>query len=134
MDGIRVGNLIVHAVKQVFLVALVVDGVKFRWVEKPAAVQSVRRNEVSPLRAANGQPEASPDRAEAAVGRVDSALWLGHTEARLRRHLDDQARFAAVFGWGPSRDRFQRLNRVQRNLVREDLTLLIGNGLAVNGE
>ena len=134
MNRIRAGYIVVDSVKQVFFIALVVDGVKFRWVEKPAAVQSARSNEVSPLLAAEGQPETTTDRAKAAIGRVNRALRLGHSEARLRRHLNHQARFAAVFGWGASRNRFQRLNGIQGNLVREDLALLIRDGLAINGE
>ena len=52
----------------------------------------------------------------------------------MRRHFNHQARFSAIFCRWPAGNRFERLNRVQGNLVGKDLALLVCNGLAIHGK
>ena len=58
MDSVGVGKLIINAVEYIFQVALGMYHGKFRRVEKTAGIQSVYRDEVSPLRAAISKVES----------------------------------------------------------------------------
>ncbi len=58
----------------------------------------------------------------------------GYSQARAGGHVNDDAGFVAEFGRGRARDDFHGLDGIQRNLVGEDLALLVGNGLAVDRE
>ena len=49
MNGVAGGDLIIHAVENILFVALVVNDGKLRRIEEAAAVQSIGRNEVSPV-------------------------------------------------------------------------------------
>ncbi len=59
-------------------------------------------------------------------------MGRGHALAGARCHVDHQASFVAVFGGWCAVDHFERLNRIDRNLVREDLALLVRDRLAVH--
>ena len=65
---------------------------------------------------------------------VTLPVGLRDAETRSRGHLDDHAGLVAVFGWRRTFDDFHGLNGIRGNLVREDLTLLIGDRLAIHGE
>ena len=103
-------------------------------VEKPAAVESVRRDKVAPLLAA--VPEVKPDIgcAKTAIGAGYDAMGRSHALAGPRGDVDDQARLAPVLRGGSAGDNLQRLDRVERNLVGKNLTLLVGDGLAIQGK
>ena len=58
----------------------------------------------------------------------------GHALARARGHVDHDAGLVAIFGRRRARDDLHRLNRIQGNLVGEDLALLVGDGLAIDRE
>ena len=75
----RVGrrDLVVDAVEEVLLVALVVDRVELRRIEEAASVHYVSGDEVADLLRAVGEIEAHVGRAEGSVGRVDLAVRLG---------------------------------------------------------
>ena len=60
-------SLVIHAVEDIFLVALVVHHGKFRRIEEPAGVQAVDGDEIAPLFAAVGEIETRVGGAEAAV-------------------------------------------------------------------
>src|SRR5277367_3930484 len=107
VQGVCGIELIIHAVEDVFFVALVVQYGVFRTVEKPAAVQTVDGNEVSPLCAAIGKIEAGVGGAECAVGGDDTAVRSRDTLAGARGCLDDQASLVSEFGGRSSRDNFQ---------------------------
>ena len=55
-------------------------------------------------------------------------------ESRARRHLDHQAGLIAIFGRRGAFDHLHRLHGVERDLIREDFALLVGDGLAVERE
>ena len=125
---------VVDAVEDVLLVALVVEDGELRRIEKAAGVEAVGLDEVAPVLAAIGQIEAAGRRAEGAIGGVDAAGGLGDALAGARGGHDDQAGLAAVLGRRRAADDFDGLNRVRRKLVGEDLALLVGDRLAVDGE
>src|SRR6202041_971328 len=125
-------ELIIHAVEDVLFVAFVVHYGELRTIEKSAAVQSVDGNEIAPVLAAIGKIEAGIGSAERAVGGDDAAVRSGDTLAGARGGLDDQAGLVSEFGGRGSGDNFQRLDRVNRQLIREHLALLVGDGLAVH--
>src|SRR5437588_6227735 len=75
-------------VEQIFLVAFVVDGMKFRWIQEAAGVQAVRGDEVAPFLAPVSQPEAPQYRTEAAVGGVNRTCRLSYAHSRSRGDLD----------------------------------------------
>ena len=77
----------------------------------------------------------APDaRAKTAVVGAHASVRRGYAEARARGHLNHDAGLVAIFGRRRAVDHFERLDRVHGNLVREDFALLIGDGLAVDGE
>ena len=59
---------------------------------------------------------------------------LGDALAGARCGHDDEAGFVAVLGRRRAADDLNGLNGVGRQLVGEDFALLVGDGLAVNGE
>src|SRR5271169_3030133 len=107
VQGVCGTELIIYAVEDVFFVALVVHYGVLRTVEKPAAVQTVRGNEVSPLFTAIRQVEPGIGGAKRAVGRRDAAVRSRDTLAGARGGLDDQARLVSEFGRRGSGDNFQ---------------------------
>src|SRR5207249_10387520 len=66
--------------------------------------------------------------------RIRSPLMA--SPSRISKARSSRTRFPWIpfSRWVASRNRFQRLNGIQGNLVREDLALLIRDGLAFNGE
>ena len=107
---------------------------ELRGIEKAAGVQSVSLDEVAPTFSAVGEIEAAGCRPEGPIGGVDIAGGLGDALAGAGGGDDDETGLVAVFGRRRAADDFNRLNGVGRELVGKDLALLIGDGLAVNGE
>ena len=58
----------------------------------------------------------------------------GDAQARARGHHDHQAGLAAIFRGRRAFDHFHRLHGVDRDLIRENLALLVRDRLAVDGE
>ncbi len=81
-----------------------------------------------------GKIEAAVGGAESAVRSRDIAVRRGRAQARAGGHHDHQAGLAAILGGRRAFDHFHRLHGVDRDLIREDLALLVGNRLAVDGE
>ncbi len=106
MNGIRAACLVIHAVEQIFLIAPIVDGLKFGGIEEAAGVQAVGGDEISPLLVSDGEIESANYGAEAAVGAVHAAGWLAGSEARLRCNFDHQAGLVAELCGRSSRNRF----------------------------
>src|ERR1700674_5651528 len=98
---------------------------EFRWIEEPSAVHPVRGDEVSPLCTAVSQIEAKIRSSKGAVGGAHAAMWRGHALPRTRGGHNHQSCLAAIFSGRCALDDFQRLNRIDRNLVREDFALLV---------
>src|ERR1041385_5904360 len=103
-------------------------------IEKPARLQTARGCEVAPLLATESNVEPCCRRAKRSVRRSDTARWSGLPQARTCGYLYYQARFVAKFCRRRSGNHFQRLNRFHRNLIREDLALLIRDRLAIHGK
>ena len=128
------GKLIIHAVEEVLLVSLVVHHDEFRRIEEAAGIQAVGGDEISPVLAAVAEVEAHIGVPKAAVFGGQAAVRRGHSLAGARGYVDDQACLAAVLGRRRAGNHLHRLDRIQRNLVGEDLALLIGDRLAIHGE
>ena len=107
------------------------DG-ELRRIEKAAGVETINLDKVPPLLAAIGQVEARKGRPEGAIRTGDAPGRLGNALAGARRGHDYQAGLAAVLGRRRAADHFDGLNRVGRNLVGEDLALLVGDRLAID--
>ena len=65
---------------------------------------------------------------------VTSPWGLGDAETGAGGGHDHKAGLAAVFGGRRALDHLNGLHGVDRELVGEDLALLVGDGLAVDGE
>ena len=61
MNRIVGGELVVHAIEEVFFIALVVHHHEFRRIEEAAAVQTVGGNEIPPVLASIGKSAATLD-------------------------------------------------------------------------
>src|ERR1700680_521618 len=94
----------------------------------------MRRNKVSPLLGAVGEIDANICGAKAPIGCVYPTGWFGYTETRTRGHLDDDARLISEFRRRRTRDNFQRLNGICRNLIGKHFALLIRDRLVVYRE
>ena len=110
------------------------EGLELWGIEEAAGVKEVSGNKVPRFLFAHGQVEASIDRAEGAIGRIDAAGGPGCIETGARGDLDDHTGLVAELSRGCAADHFKRLHGIQRNLVTEDLALLVGDGLAVYGK
>src|SRR6202451_257186 len=86
------------------------------------------------LGAAVKEITAPGSRTEAAVRAIDTARRLCNSLTGARGGNDYEAGFATVFGWRRAADDFNGLDGVGRKLVGEDFALLVGDGLAVDGE
>jgi len=64
MHGICTGNLKVHAIEYVLLVALGMDDLELRGIQEAARVQAVRRDEIAPLRPPKRHVKAPVHRAK----------------------------------------------------------------------
>ena len=134
MDRVGRGEGVVDAVEDVLLVALVVEDGELRRIEKAAGVEAVDFNEVAPVLAAVAEIEGAGGGAEGAVGTADAAGGLGDALTGAGGGHDDQAGLAAVLGRRRAGDDFDGLNGVGGKLVGEDLALLVGDRLAIDGE
>ena len=134
VDGIGRRQGVIDAVEDILLVALVVEDSELGRIEKAAGVEAVGFDEVAPLLSAIGEVESAGGRAEGAIGGADASGGLCDSLARARGGDDDEAGFVAVLGRGRAGDDLDGLNGVGGNLVGEDLALLVGDGLAVDGE
>ncbi len=78
MDRIGRGKAVVDAIKNVFLVTLVVEDGELRGIEKTAGIETVGLNEVAPALAAIGDVEAAICGPERTIGSEDIAGGLGN--------------------------------------------------------
>src|ERR1700730_6677191 len=110
------------------------DDSDLRRIKKAATVQTAGRNEIAPLLATVTKVESDGRCAEAAIGSCDGTLGLRKPLARSRRNVDHDAGLLSIFSRWCAGDDLHRLNGIERNLVGENLALLIGDGLAIYGE
>ena len=61
-------------------------------------------------------------------------LRLSLAQARTRRNLYHQTCFVTVFRRRRAGNNLHRLDRIYRNLIRENLALLVGNRLTIDRE
>src|SRR4029077_3601182 len=134
MDRIRLRHLIIDAVKQILFIPLVMDDSELRWVKKPATVQAIHRNEVPPILPSVSKIETTIYGPKASIRGGKRAVGCSDPLPRTGRNIDHYARLFTKFGGRRARDHFQGCNRIQRNLVLEDLALLGGNRVRVAGE
>ncbi len=127
-------ELAVDAIEDVQLVALVVEDDELGRIEEASGVEAVDLDEVAPVLSAVAEIDRAGGRAEAAVGGGDAAGGLGDSLAGAGGDLNDEAGLAAILGGRGSGDDFDRLDGVGGKLVGEDLALLVGDRLAVDGE
>ena len=134
MQGVCFGYLVVHAVEYILLIAFGVEHDELGRIQKPPGVQSADRDEVSPLRTSVTEIYRGGRCSKAAVGCCDTALGRGQALPRAGRHVDHHARLLSIFGRRRARDNLHGFDRIERDLVREDLALLVRNGLAIDHE
>src|SRR6266403_5400171 len=132
MHGVCTGKLQVHAVEDVLLVTFRMDDLKLRRIEETARIQAIRRDEIAPLQASKGHIEATIIRAKAPIRSSHTSNRFCLAEAGTRRYLDYQARLVTKFGGRSAGDYFQRLNRIDRDLVGKDFASLIRHWLAIH--
>ncbi len=134
MDRIRAANHVIRAIEKILFITLVMDGLEFRRIEEPAGVQAVDGEEISPFFAAERDSKSAAHGAKASIRSRETPSRLRHSQPGSRRHLDHQAGLVAILRRRTARDGFQRLNRIQRDLVGKHLALLVRDGLAVHGK
>src|SRR6266849_6361993 len=110
------------------------DDTKFRWIEEPAGIQAAHGNKVSPFFPAERCVETCTDGAKRTIRSLHAAHRGCLSQPRARGDLDDQAGLVSEFRRRRAGNYFQRLNRVDRNLVGKYFALLIGDWLAVHRE
>ena len=87
-----------------------------------------------PLVAAVGEVDRAGGGAKAAVGRGDRSGGCARALPGAGRDLDDEGGLAAVFCRRSAVDDLNGLHGVRRNLVGEDLRLLVGDVLTIDVE
>src|SRR5216684_5404056 len=108
------------------------DHLELRRIEESARVQAVCGDEIAPLLTSKRYVHASVRRPEAPIRSSQTANWFGLAEAGTRRYLDHQARLVTKFGGRSAGDHFQRLNRIDRDLIGKDFARLIRHRLAID--
>src|SRR5439155_4196448 len=107
----------VHAIEYILFIAFGVYDCKLGWIEEPATVQSVGREEVSPLLASVAEVKASIGRAETSVRSTYRAMWGGKALTRTGRDVDHNTCLLAEFSRRRTGDDLHRLDRIEGNLV-----------------
>src|SRR5438034_1855708 len=120
--------------RSVLLVTLGMDDLEFRRIEETSCFQPVRSDEIAPLRAPKRYVKGPVRRPETPVRGSHASNRLRLAQPGTRRYLDDQARLVAKFGGRGAGDYFQRLNRIDGDLIREDLAGLVRHRLAIDGK
>ena len=132
MQRIEIRDLQVHTIENILFVAAVVDRRELRRIEETAAVQPIGRDEIPPFLPTIRQVETCIDSAKASVRGRQGSVRGGHSLSGARRHFDHHAGLVAKFSrWG-STNYFHRFNRIKRNLIRKNFTLLVRNRLTIN--
>src|SRR5580704_7734025 len=131
VNRVRLRELEVKPIEDIFLVPLVMHHRELWWIEEPAAVQSVGGDEVSPVLPAVSEIESEIGAAERAVGACDVPVRRGHALSGAGRDVDYDAGFVTEFSRRRSVDHLEGLDGVHRNLIGENLALLVRNWLAV---
>src|SRR3981081_3871235 len=134
VDRVRRSRLQVETVEPIFLISFGVENLEFGRIKKASSVQSVYGNEISPLCAAKGDICRTRHGAERTVRRGDVAGRFRLSETGPSRDLHYKARLIAVFRRRRAGDDLHGLNRIHGNLIRENLALLICDGLSVHRE
>src|SRR5580704_10312100 len=117
LNCILVRKFVVKAVEKVLFVAPIVQHFEFRRIEKPAGVQAIDSDKVSPLGASITEIEPGEGRTKRTVGGVYAAVRGGDAQARTCRRYNHNAGLASVFSWWCALDDLQGLNRIERNLI-----------------
>src|SRR5215469_1380807 len=102
---------------------------ELRWVEKATTVQPVRGDEVPPLLPAVRKVKTEVGATKAAIRRRYFPVWRGHALPRPGRHVDHDASLISILSGRSPGDNLHRLDRVEGDLIREHLALLVGNWL-----
>src|ERR1700730_6319009 len=71
VNRVSARNLVVHTIKQILLIALVVERVQFRRIQESAGVQSACGDEIPPFLPAEGDVETAGHRSKAPLGWFD---------------------------------------------------------------
>ena len=133
-DLIVAAGFVIESVECVLLVATIVEDLILRTVEEASRVQTAGRNKVSPFLLPVGKIEAPGGSAESAVRGRDIPVGRSYSQARASGCHDDEAGFTAKIRRRRAFDDLHRLHGLHRQLIRENLALLVRNWLAVNGE
>src|SRR5664280_377030 len=131
VQRVRRRKLIVETVEHVLFVPVRVENDKLRRIEEAAAVEPVRRDEISPVLAAVGEVQVEVGAAKRAIGGRDAAMWRRGAKARTRAYVDHEAGLVSELGGRRSADDRHRLHGVERNLVGKYLALLVRDRLAI---
>ena len=133
MEHIVGAGLVIGSGKDVLIVADIVEGRVFGGVHETAGAGSILREELPPLTATETQIAFLTNGPERAVFGGKTAMRL-LSEPRASNRSYHERGLIAVLGRGSSINRFHGLNSVQRNLRREEVALLVGDGLVVDGK
>src|ERR1035437_5532449 len=134
VDRVRRRELAIDAIEDVEFVTLVVEHGELWRIEEPTRFEAIALNEIAPVLPAVAEVGGAGGGTEGAKGGGDGAGGRSDALTGARGDLNDEAGLAAVLGWWSAGDDFERLNRVRRKLVGEDLALLVRDGLSVDGK
>ena len=135
VNGVGGGEGVVDAVEDVLFVALVVEDGELGGIEKAAGVEAVDLNEVAPVLAAIAEVEPSRWRSRRCRRKL-LMLPVGLVTPCPERVVATMTRLvlSPYSAGGAPADDLDGLNGVGGELVGEDLALLVGDGLAIDGE
>src|SRR5579875_3292746 len=125
------GGVKVNPIEGTLSVALIVKVREFRGVQNAAAVYKVACQEVSSFLSARSKGEVRGLGAKRSIFFGKGAVRRCVTQSRAADRIDHHAVFVTVLRQGYSGYNLQRLNGIQRNLVRKDFTVLVCNGLVI---
>src|SRR5271156_2681978 len=107
---------------------------ELRRIEETARVQTTYGDEVSPILSPVREIGTPVRGSKRSVGGGNTPVRCSYTLARASGGNDHDARLASVFRWRRAGYDFHRLNGFDGKLIGEDLALLVGDRLAVDGE
>src|SRR5438874_923200 len=132
MEDIDRRRLPVEVVENALIVADVVNGQKFRCVQKVTGAAGVERGEVSILGPTEPKRGAPAPGSERAPLRIDIPERLRRSQAGPRGRIDDQTRLVSILRVRRAGNQFHALQRIGGYLGREQFTLLVADGLSVD--
>ena len=133
VQGVLRSRLIVEPVENLLVVSAIVQHRELGRIQKPPGPRRVGHQKIADPGVARAEGEIFANAAERPIAGAETSERLQRSQSRFGHRGHHQAGLIAIFRRRRARNRLERLDGVQRQLVRRLLVLLIAHRLIVDG-